>query len=109
MKALRQKLAAAKAAHAACRAPCLAPHALAIHAAQQWLEKYALDANFLYRNMDLGKSPCGITRQQLNQRRQILADRDAVLAYRVEKSALAQVVADVQQELYAASQPSDLE
>lgn len=105
---LRQKLAAAKAAHAACRAPCLAPHALAIHAAQQWLEKYAPQA----RNLDAApaKQNAGeITRDQLNQRRQILADRDAVLAYRVKKSALAQVVADVQQELYAASQPSDLE
>ena len=108
MKALKLELSIAKAKHAAYKSPCLAPHALELHAAKQWLEKYAPQARKLDQEPERDQAG-DITRDQLQQRRQVLADRDAVLAYRKEKQRLHDAVIAVQEKILAAQTASDLE
>lgn len=94
MHALKYKLAAAKAAHTACKCLCLAPHPIAVKKAIKRLKHYV---------------ETQIPDAFLAYHAQILSDRDAVLAYRAKKAALAQAVTEVQFELYAAQTASDLE
>ena len=97
MKALKYKLAAAKAAHTALKSPAQMPDAKTYARAHAFIVAQGAALK------DDGFNP------QRRIHAPVIVAHDAVLAYRVEKSALAQAIADVQLELYAAQTASDLE
>ena len=97
MKALRYKLAAAKAAHTALKSPAQMPDAKTYARAVTFLTKHGTALK------DDGYNP------ERRTHTGVLGSYEAVLEYRRKKALLAAAVTDVQLELYAAQLASDLE
>jgi hypothetical protein len=97
MKHLKYKLALAKAAHTALKAPAQMPKAEAYERARAFIS----DNGATFQNDDYDP--------KRKKYLPVIQAHDAVLAYRKEKAALANAVTEVQRELYEASKPSDLE
>jgi hypothetical protein len=95
VKILKLELSIAKAKHAALKATTQLPDVKTYNRALDTLEKIAPDNEY----------------HQPERRRalQVVADRDAVLAYRKEKQRLHDAVIAVQEKILAAQTASDLE
>jgi hypothetical protein len=94
---LKHKLALAKAAHTALKAPAQMPKAEAYERARAFIS----DNGATFK--EDGYNP------QRKKYLPVIQAHDAVLAYRKDKAALANAVTEVQRELYEATQRSDLE
>ena len=99
MKALKYKLAAAKASHAALTSPTQMPDTKAYTRAVEFIAEYGATL--------LGNSNVNDAKRKTQN--EIIARHEAVMEYRKEKARRAQVIADIQLELYAAATRSDLE
>jgi cell fate (sporulation/competence/biofilm development) regulator YlbF (YheA/YmcA/DUF963 family) len=106
MKILKQKLAVARAQHAACKSPCPMPSKDTLNQARKYRDHTSLHTIF-----------GGFEKRSLREHGSMrylveaLNDAERYATYKMEKARLAQVIADIQAEILAAltSQPSDLE
>jgi hypothetical protein len=94
---LKYKLALAKAAHTALKAPAQMPKAEAYERARAFIS----DNGATFK--DDGYNP------QRKKYLPVIQAHDTVLEYRARKAELANAVTEVQRELYEASKPSSLE
>jgi hypothetical protein len=104
MKLLKQKLAVAKALHAACKSPCPMPEPRVLAQARKYRDSLRYEGKSTFHNLKDSQF------QENFHLVEALRDYERCAAYKLEKARLAQAIADIQAEILVALIPSsDLE